>query len=311
SGTDNTVEVTASLSVWEEIEEVIKSMVPEGSTYAMSPSTGTLTITSSPLAIRKVENLVKKQNEILSRQVVIDVNVMSIVTSELDTFQTDFTAALKNVSDKFSFEWSGPKGNLTEVTGLSSMTSKFSSNSGENTADIILKALSEKFDKSQVTNSTVTTLNNHTVPLQIITREAYVRKVEQSVDDGVVTSSATPGDITTGFVMNVLPRILANGEIMMQYSMSISERSGLKVVEFGDKDSPSFIQLPTVVSRDFLQNIKLKSGNTLVLAGYDKIINASERSGTGNPNNYLFGGGKYGNIAKEVLVIMITPRVIE
>jgi type IVB pilus formation R64 PilN family outer membrane protein len=319
SGTDNKVELNTSLNVWEEIGEVVESMIPEGSTYAMSPSTGTLTITSSPLAIRKVENLIKKQNEILSRQVVIDVNVMSIVVSELDSFKVDFTSVLNNMSDNFDLGWTGPNGNLTNLGAdvAGQLSPSFTSDSGLNTVDLVVDALSEKFQRSSVTNSTITTLNNHTVPLQIITRESYLKTMEQSVDEGVITSSATPADITTGFVMNVLPRILADGKIMLQYSMSISEKVGIETVYFGDDGADgddlgdSYIQLPTIVSRDFLQNIKLTSGHTLVLAGYDRLINASEKSGTGNPDNIWLGGGKLGETAKEVLVIMITPRIIE
>lgn len=327
SGTDNTVSLESTLNVWEEIGEVVESMLPEGSDFAMSPSTGTLTLTSSPLAIRKVENLIKKQNEILSRQVVVDVNVMSIVTSELDRFQVDFSSILKNVSDKFDLSWSGPSGNLTEMTGLGSFSSGYFSNSTEfdaegnlisgNIANLMIDALSERFTKSMVTNSSVTTLNNHAVPLQIITSEAYLKEMELSVDEGSVTSSATPGNITTGFVMNILPRILANGDVMMQYSMSLSEKTALEKIEFmagtdaSGNPLNSFIQLPTVVSRDFLQNVKLRSGNTLILSGFDRYINSAEDAGVGNPDLWLFGGGEYGKMKKEVLVIFMTPRIIE
>lgn len=311
SGTDNSVELTTSLNVWEEIEEVIKSMIPEGSTYAMSPSTGTLTITSSPLAIRKVENLIKKQNEILSRQVVIDVNVMSIVTSETDGFKNDLTATLESLSDNMGLKWAGPNSGIKNFSGNAANTfsSTFTSDSGGNTAGLVINALSEKFENSTVTSSAVTTLNNHTVPLQIITRSAYIKDMEQTVEDDQVTITATPGDVTTGFVMNVLPRILANGNVMLQYSMSISELASLEQKDIGNQGS--FLQLPTIVSRDFLQNIKLKSGNTLLLAGYDRTFNNSEQSGVGSYNNYLMGGGKYGEVSKETIVIMITPRIIE
>ncbi len=320
SGTDNEVKLETSLNVWEEVEEVIGSMIPDGSNYAMSPSTGTLTITSTPLAIRKVENLIKKQNEILSRQVVIDINVMTIVTTEVESFEIDWDIALDNLSSNFGLDWSKATnvGNFTRPEGIGNFSSIYTSDSGGNIASLLFDVLSEKFERSNVTNSTVTTLNNHTVPLQIITRQTYIKESETTISDNVVTTAVTPGDITTGFVMNVLPRILANGEIMMQYAMSISELTSLETKKFGqtgddpDTDtSGSLVQLPTVVSRDFLQNIKLRSGNTLVLAGYDRLINISQDSGTTNPNNYLFGGGKYGQVAKEVLVITITPRIIE
>jgi len=309
--TENTVKLETDLKVWEEMEAVIESMIPEGSTYALSPSTGTLTITSSPLAIRKVENLVKKQNEILSRQVVIDVSVMTITTSESDDFRMDFNTTLSNMSDKFGMGWSGPSGSLTSVADAGSFSSSFLSNSGGNSVDLVLDALSQKYDESVVTNSTVTTLNNHIVPLQIITTEAYLKEMEVTVDDGTTTTEATPGNMVTGFTMNVLPRILSDGGIMMQYSMSLSNKISLEKVEFGSDSAKSYIQLPKVVSRDFLQNAKLKSGNTLILAGYDRVLDASEKAGTGHPDNYFLGGGKSGNKEKEVIVIAVTPRIIE
>jgi type IVB pilus formation R64 PilN family outer membrane protein len=287
-------------------------------TYAVSPSVGTITVTASPLVIRKIENLIKNQNEIISRQVIIDVNVMTIVTDKSENFQMDFNSVLNGLTDEFGLSWSGPTGELTQLTdGISGvLEGSFASLNGKKSANLLLDALSQKFDTSVTTNATVTTLNNHTVPLQIITRESYLKELETTISETSVSTAATPGDITTGFVMNLLPRILSGGNVMLQYSMSLSEKTGLETINFGedansDGVGDSLIQLPTVVSRDFLQNIKLTSGNTLVLAGYDRVLNSSEQAGTGNEKFWYLGGGKYSEKRKEVLVIMITPRIIK
>jgi len=309
SGTDNKIEMKTELKIWEEIKDVVESMLPDDGSVEISPSSGTLTVTASPLVVKKVENLIKKQNEILSRQVIIDVNIMTILTRDSEDFKLDLQRAFLDASSKLDLEWGGPVGSLRDLLGSAG---QFSANyiSGDFEADAFLDLLAEKFEQSVVTNATVTTLNNHAVPLQIITRETYLkeRSVIKGTDGNGDEITLTPGDLTTGLVMNLLPKILSSGDVMLQYSMSLSENLGIET--YVDPNGQSSIQLPTIASRDFLQNIKLKSGNSLILAGYERDLNKSLEVGTGKPKYWQLGGGKENARTKEVLVIMLTPRIL-
>ncbi|MEJ0003016.1 MAG: hypothetical protein WDN30_04645 [Pararobbsia sp.] len=51
------------------------------------------------------------------------------------------------------------------------------------------------------------------------------------------------------------------------------------------------IQLPTVDTRNFLQRVAVKSGQTLVISGYEGVMDQGNRQGVGAPENFALGGG--------------------
>jgi hypothetical protein len=51
----------------------------------------------------------------------------------------------------------------------------------------------------------------------------------------------------------------------------------------------------------------MKSGQTLVISGYEGVADQNNEQGVGAPSNYLFGGGRSATHAREVIVILISP----
>jgi hypothetical protein len=51
----------------------------------------------------------------------------------------------------------------------------------------------------------------------------------------------------------------------------------------------------------------MKSGETLVISGYEGTNDNSNQSGTGTASMYALGGGYDTNRSREVIVILITP----
>ena len=84
-----------------------------------------------------------------------------------------------------------------------------------------------------------------------------------------------------------------------------------------DDDSSSsggdseFIQNPVIETRGFTQEVAMKSGETLILAGYERVEDTTDKQGVGNPKNTLLGGSQTAEKDRTVLVIMLTPVVLE
>jgi hypothetical protein len=51
----------------------------------------------------------------------------------------------------------------------------------------------------------------------------------------------------------------------------------------------------------------MKSGETLVLSGYEGTNDSLAQQGVGKPTHYFLGGGYDGTRQREVIVILITP----
>ena len=55
----------------------------------------------------------------------------------------------------------------------------------------------------------------------------------------------------------------------------------------------------------------MTSGQSLVLTGYERVENTTEKSGIGSATNSLLGGGANAEKKRSILVIILTPVVLE
>jgi type IVB pilus formation R64 PilN family outer membrane protein len=177
----------------------------------------------------------------------------------------------------------------------------------------IFQALSSLGDATRVAQFPMTTLNNKPVSRRVGRDRSYVASVQNTTSTGntgdSVSSTITPGTIREGFNLQLTPRLLQDGRILMQYSLSITDLVDLR--SFGDIDSGSGVQLPETASRVFVQQSLLKSGSTLVLAGVDDEQTAQNASGVGSPFNFLLGGGSSNVTQHSMMFIAITPQVVD
>jgi type IVB pilus formation R64 PilN family outer membrane protein len=103
--------------------------------------------------------------------------------------------------------------------------------------------------------------------------------------------------------MSILPHVLTNGTVMLQFSIDISTLRGLRTIESNN----SRIETPELDTRNFLQRVSMKSSETLVISGFEQTDENIDNRGVGSPKNALLGGGVRANSNKEVIVILITP----
>ena len=169
-----------------------------------------------------------------------------------------------------------------------------------------------------VTSGTVTTMNNKPAPIQVVKTQNYISQITKtnSGDSDTYDVSVDTEEIETGFTMSVLPRILDHGRILMFFNLTLSDLLSLDTItvsgggeeEKGDSES---IQNPVIETRGFTQEVAMKSGETLILAGYERVEDSIDKKGVGTPENMLLGGSQSAEKSRTILVIMLTPVVLE
>ncbi|HEY8027001.1 MAG TPA: PilN family type IVB pilus formation outer membrane protein, partial [Burkholderiaceae bacterium] len=170
--------------------------------------------------------------------------------------------------------------------------------------NVIINALSQQGKVREETSASVVTLNNQPVPVQVATQTSYLASSQTTLTNTVgVSTTLTPGVVTTGFNMSILPHVLNNGSLLLQFTADISALEKLDTVPSGTGS----IQVPTVDTRNFMQRVSMKSNETLIISGFEQTDDQLTKNGVGTPSNYLFGGGLNGTHAKQVIVILITP----
>ncbi len=305
----------SGIDLWGNIVTAVKSMLGQGSSLITDPMNGTLTITATPTEIKKVAKFVHEQNVRLSRQVAISVKVLQVEVDERHGFGFDLDAAFKDrTQNGGNISLIGANGPGGLADGNSGLSMKILS--GEVTINAAMQALATQGTTTLVTSGTVTTMNNKPAPIQVIKKQNYISEYtktnngtvggEQSYDITVETE-----EIETGFTLDVLPRIMDHGRLMMLFSLSLSDLLALENVNLDQSEESGYIQNPITEERGFSQEVALKSGETLVLSGYERVETKSQKEGLGAVNNNILGGKQSQDKSRTIVVILLTPVVLE
>jgi len=327
----SSLSTSANLALWDSIEKGVKQVVGKQGELSFSRVAGTVTVTASPFVMQKVASYIANWNEKLSRQVAISIKVLQVQMTNEDNYGIDLQAVFKNTNIDASFSspytLSSAASSAGATAGLLSMTLLKPSSRWKDTKAIV-EAFSTQGKTSIVTSSSVTTLNNKVAPVQITTAQNYVREV--SVTNNYNSSNnSSDVDLDTdtlnyGFSMEILPRILDHGRLIILFTMTLSDLIALDTFSSNASDTPSSktdedkdegesttVQLPKMQMRGFMQEIAMKSGSTLVLTGFEQVANVTDTAGVGEAKMNLLGGKAYDQHRRDVMVILLTPEVLE
>ena len=277
-----------SYDVWVDTEKAVKALLsPEGSVVG-NPASGTITVRDRAENVRQIAAYIADINQRLSRQVALTVNVWALEVSDDAEAGIDLQAIFANG------DVSVVAGSLSSLGGPSTASATIVSGKLRNSTGV-LKALKEWGNATQVTSGGGLVLSNQPVPIQSIKRIAYLAGSSSTQSEYGQTSEITPGEVTTGFAMTIIPHILDRRRVLLQYSINLSSLDEL--TEFSTQDLT--VQLPKTSTRAFSQRSQMQMGQTLVLAGFqDQTQQLSNALGLLN-----FGRGR--QYAKTLLVITI------
>ena len=307
---------SVEVALWENVEKAITSMIGQDSKLTIDPANGTISLTATPNDVQRVAHYINEQNNRLSRQVAISVKVLQVTLSDKDQYGLNLSAIFDDNHTKTSIL--SPSGLSDDITKNLSMTIM----PGNFTVSSFIQALSSQNNTTLITSGTVTTLNNKPAPIQVTRKENYISEITKtnsgsSGDSSDYDISTETEEIETGFTLDVLPRILEHGRLLVLFNLTLSDLIELQKVylnsseDASTQDSGQYIQNPIIETRGFTQEVAMKSGESLILSGYERVENEASKTGVGSATNSLLGGTAEASKTRSILVIILTPVVLE
>lgn len=300
-----------NLSAWESVTAAVKTMIGPSDKLAVNPALGTLTVTAGPAVLERVEHFVEETNAAMGKQVVLNVKIYALTMSNGDNYGINWSAVydnLKGASMTLTSAWGGANA-AASVMGVKILSS---SNPGSvfnfwTGSNAMIAALSTQGQVSETFSTTLATLNNQPVPVQVGSQQSYVQSssVTQTANVGS-SSSINPGQLNLGLDMNFVPHVQDDGRILLQYGMTLSNLTSMATFT----SNGSTVQLPNVDVRSFIQRVSVHSGETLVLTGFDQNGNNAQSQGVGSANLQILGGGVVGDKKRTIMVILVQPSLI-
>ena len=302
---------------WKSLDVAIKKQISKQGSYSINDQTSSITVNDKPSVIAKINQYIEKQNALMARQVVIDVQVLSVETDGTDNYGINWNIALKGANASFTMNGQAAQGTSGTFTPSpvflpTAATQAFTvtANSGDlSGSQLIVNALSSMTRVSNVVATAAVTLSNQPVPINFTDQVSYLASTQTTISGQSSLSQValTPGQLTVGFSMNILPVIEDDGTVRLQTSVSISNLKAMAQYSSGG----SSIQLPTVGNRSFMQKTAIRNGDTFVVTGFDGDINTLIQDGVGVASNWIFVVGTSAQKVKHRLVILLTPRIVK
>ncbi len=319
-----------TLSIWKDLQSTVESMLSPDGKVIVSESTTSITVKDRPTNVQLVGQYIGNLNHNLSKQVLVKVQVLEI-SLESDY---DYGVNWQLIANAFSnsqFAINGSYGTPVSITALTTQQALTAGGTapsfpqmgliGKNNASsytVLLNALSQQGKTSVVSEPRVVCLNNQVSVIRIVTTQGYLASIQNtslassstttSVGLGTVTSQLTPGSVTTGLTLYILPKILKD-KVFLQVNADLSTNLGITTVSSGSAEQGNLtsIQVPNVTEKHFNQRSSIKSGDTLILSGFRQVKNVA------NANQFLESqalGGKGSQAVNTETIVLITPIVL-
>jgi len=297
TSTNQTSNSQVKLDQYAAIENAVRSILKQSATetsqrfssVSVDPSSGQLIVTATPPEHEAVERYVRTINSQMARNVLIDVRVYAVSVNE--SVETSFNLSLALNRAKGNLEYFDviPAGTSNPLSG----TVSASIISGALNADAFFQALSQFGRTSLVTHGSVIAMNGYPTPLQVSESHGYLASSTTTIVPSVgTTTTLNPGTIVSGFSGTFLP-LVRGDRILLEYAINLTQNLGFKTVSSGG----STIMIPNTASQALIQRVSLRSGETLILSGFEQTSNNN------SDESSIISLGKKGGRTRTMLVI--------
>lgn len=306
---------------------------PDGKVWEYNPvapiinaDAGMVTVTGTQRQIDRVDRYIKTLESQISKQVLIDVRILTVTFDDSSTTGVDWSELykLQNVNIGFSAmkQYNTDSWTMDSTTGSMSGTTYASGtdpksgnvievSGGTSVADVV-KFLGTQGDVKSISSPRVMTLNNQPALISV-GKELFYKIKSSSTASSTGGAVAAEGEMVdsvfAGVLLDITPEIGNDGEVTLKINPSITDTLDVITSDGTTRSIP-----PDLIKRQIASVIKIKNGNHAVLGGLittqtGKQISKVPLLGDIPLLEYAFKKEeKIENVVE--LVIIITPHIV-
>lgn len=244
-------------SVWDSLSAAINGVKTPSGTVTIVESSGNVIVTDTKEAVNEIGKLIEAQNAVLTRQVQVDVRIVRFSVNNNSTAGLNVALAYSKLNALGNKDWTfggNSPGSLTSSSSLIpggfgaqivSPSSRFAGSS------VFVEALNQV--GKVVSDQTVSAITTNRVPVPIGKFSTVTYLAETTPATGGAAGSSggipglTPGQVTTGFFLNVIPTVLENNSVLMRMSIDESTLTKMGSITTGSGETGMISEAPTMI----------------------------------------------------------------
>ncbi len=292
----------------------------DGRSLLLQPDAGLVAVGADPVIQRRVEAYLGEMRRRYRRQVILEAKIVEVTLGKDTQMGTDWNAVLQRggahggTGTDIS---SGLKGTTVSNDAVQPGQGLFQLVAQNLRVNATLSALARDGRLQVLSNPRVAALNHQKAILRVVREEAYFLQNSQITPGGtsgnISAVTITPMVVPVGIILDIHPQISEDGTITLAVNPSVSEVATVRSLTA--QNGSATASMPVVDRRDLDTVVKLRNGETLVLAGMIKGKETTDDKGVPWFRKipilgYLFSR-KEESRQKTELAIFITPTLIE
>lgn len=289
------------INYWESLGSSIKAMLSAGGKLVLNESASSVTVVDTPHVLSRVAAYIAEENRRAARSVHLRVEMYTLKTTRGDQLGADLTLALNkgkylvgSTPVNSNVASIGAGGMLATVMGGDNRDSK-----------LFLQALAERATVTGQVAVNAYTVNNHPVPFTMGATQSYIDSVGSSQGQTSTAITVTQKQLTTGVFVELLPHLMDNNRMLLQYVIDLSSDPDFTAIDTGQGPGLPKIQSPRIARKATAQTVNIGTGQTLVLTQMGREDGADKQSAG------LTGASTTAALNKEVTIILITPILVD
>jgi MSHA biogenesis protein MshL len=294
---------------------VTRGYSADGKSLLIQPGSGVVMVQGDPATQKRVEAFLKETQERSQRQVQLEARIVEVTLNNDSQMGVNWNNLLSTTQTRSSFNAGATVNpNLPASAGLLTLVAQ----SGR--VQAVLTALATDNRIKVLSAPRLSTLNNQKAILRVVTEQPYFTTSGQITPGGVgstpiATQSVETTIVPSGIILDIQPQIGDDGYITLAVNPSVSTVvSTAQEPTLFNSNQPAG-SAPVVNRRDLDAIVRVKSGETLVLAGIMQTTESNTNRGVPWLRNVPVIGSLFSKDEKSrsrsELAIFITPTLME
>lgn len=316
SSEDKTLEIKSETEsdLWKSLEDNLKPMLSKDGKLAINRQAFTIMVADYPKNLKSISMLLDGLEKPMHRQILIEAKIVEVIL---------------NVGSRQGINWrlvNTRVGSFANISVTQSFTTpadfsitqpvfRFfvgSPSSGElDISNSYVEALQSEYETQVLSNPKISTLNNQRAVIKATTQEVYFDEaLAYTSGSATPVATYTPKFMNVGIVLDVTPQIDENGNIILSVHPVYSTISSY--VNSPNPDSQG--RVPVITTREADTIVRIKDGETVVIAGLIQERKFKDRTGIKGLSSVPILGQLFRMDTEEKrnteLVVFLTPKII-
>ncbi|WP_298150737.1 hypothetical protein [Flavobacterium sp.] len=306
--------VSSELKGSNEIESIVKNLeviMSKSGNISANRVTGSITMIDTADAIDNADAIIKKEVRALSRTVTLNVRTIQLTTTDESSAGLDINAIVNAALSNM------PAMGLTtqspgSVVGANPGSLGISILSGQaNGTTAFIKAL-RQYGKTDVSQEIpLQTRNRRAVSYNILDTFSYLSGTTPGIAS--LSGGGTPGLQTSqdqvGLKLMIFPNVTNTGNVNLDVSLDQSILKGIVPFTSGSGINQQTVQNVNKSKENSTQSVTVRTGETMILTGFDKRTNQFDKRTLGENAPIIFGGSASGSRDRITTIVLLSVKV--